>query len=162
LHHKKVVHLKPRNEVHRSHIDGSVEKALVENFVSLQKVMTHLSANFDNLANQISKLLNLFEISAKVLAEKDSSFGKESKDSKKIVEKLDNLLEQNKLIARGLTLVHEKFPNQGSPQNFENFGTQVPTPRRQTGESEDEGYQSSISSREIMKPSFDVDDNRDM
>lgn len=43
----------------------SVENVLVENFVSLQKVMTNLSLKFDNLTNQISKLLDLFEISAK-------------------------------------------------------------------------------------------------
>ena len=45
-----------------------VEKILIENFVSLQKVMTNLSFKFDNLTNQISKLLELFEIYAKDLA----------------------------------------------------------------------------------------------
>ncbi|KHO55254.1 MAG: hypothetical protein QT10_C0004G0041 [archaeon GW2011_AR19] len=39
----------------------SVEKILVENFVSLQKVMTNLSVKFDELSSQISKLLELFE-----------------------------------------------------------------------------------------------------
>ncbi len=89
------------------------EKALVENFISLQQVMTNLAIKFDNLSNQISKLLELFEISAKVLAEKEpyASSGGEGA-SKKTLEKLDNLLEQNKVIARGLSLLHEKAPQQ--------------------------------------------------
>jgi len=89
------------------HTDNKVEKVLVENFVSLQKVMTNLSTKFDNLANQISKLLELFEISAKTLAEKDFNLEKGSEGEKEITNKIDNLLEQNKIIARGLTLLHE-------------------------------------------------------
>ena len=46
-----------------------VEKILVENFVSLQKVMTNLSLKFDNLAFQISKLLELFEKGHKEMGE---------------------------------------------------------------------------------------------
>lgn len=85
----------------------SIDKALIENFVSLQKVMVNLSVKFDNLTTQISKLLDLFEISAKALAEKDFASGKESKETKKILDKVDIMLEQNKIIARGLTLLHE-------------------------------------------------------
>lgn len=89
------------------HTNNRIEKVLVENFVSLQKVMTNLSVKFDNLANQISKLLELFEISAKTLAKKDFSLEEGSKRREKITEKIDNLLEQNKIIARGITLLHE-------------------------------------------------------
>lgn len=92
-----------------------VEKILVENFVSLQKVMTNLSVKFDNLTNQISKLLELFEISAKALAEKEFDLGKGDKDNKKIIEKIDNLAEQNKIIAKGLTLLHEPGFGQAPP-----------------------------------------------
>lgn len=83
-----------------------VEKVLVENFVSLQQVMTNLAVKFDNLSGQISKLLELFEISAKTLAEK-GALG-EDKADKKVAEKLDNLLEQNKVIAKGVALLHER------------------------------------------------------
>ena len=47
----------------------------------------------------------MFEISAKSLAEKDFDFGK---DNKEILEKLNELIGQNKTIARGVTLIHEK------------------------------------------------------
>jgi len=87
--------------------EKKVDSVLIENFVSLQKVMTNLAVKFDSLSGQISKLLELFEISAKTLAEKDYSVSEEKVD-KKLVEKLDNVLEQNKIIARGVALLHEK------------------------------------------------------
>jgi hypothetical protein len=90
-------------------LENNVEKILVENFVSLQKVMTNLSLKFDNLTGQISKLLELFELSAKSLAEKDFELDKSNKDSRKILEKIEGILDQNKTIARGLTLMNEKI-----------------------------------------------------
>ena len=88
---------------------SQIERTLIENFVSLQKVMVNLSLKFDNLSDQISRLLGLFEISAKVLAEKDFELeGRNSKENEKILEKIDKIIDQNKTIARGLTLVHEQ------------------------------------------------------
>ena len=95
-----------------------IETKLIENFVSLQKVMVNLSIKFDGLTNQISKLLELFEISAKTLTEKEINFGIENKENKKIAERLDSLLDQNKTIARGLTLIHEHKinPSEKTPE----------------------------------------------
>jgi chromosome segregation ATPase len=78
------------------------EKILVENFVSLQKVLTNLSEKFTDLSAQISKLLGLFEMSAKTLSEKGVE------DNSQIVSKLNSLLDQNKIIARGISLLHEQ------------------------------------------------------
>lgn len=89
--------------------EPKIEKVMLENFVSLQRVMTNLSIKLDNLTTQISKLLDLFEISAKALAEKDFEIEKDNKD---MLEKLDNLLDQNKILARGVTLVHERIPRE--------------------------------------------------
>ena len=86
---------------------AQTEKILIENFIALQKVNTNLSIKFDKLTNQISSLLELFEVSAKALAEKDFSSKKEGKQDKQLVEKIDNLLEQNRTIARGVALIHE-------------------------------------------------------
>jgi len=88
-----------------------LEKVLIDNFVSLQKVMVNLSVKFDDLTNQISKLLELFETSAKVLAEKDFDVEKNNKENAKILERLETVLEQNRTIARGLTLMHDKMMN---------------------------------------------------
>jgi hypothetical protein len=94
-----------------------VEKILIENFVSLQKVMSNLSIKFDDLTTQISKLLQLFEISAKALTEKDYEVEKNNRDNAKILERMEGVLEQNKTIARGLTLINDKISGpQSSPQ----------------------------------------------
>ena len=83
-----------------------LEIKLIENFVSLQRVMVNLSEKFDGLSNNISKLLELFELSASALAKKDINFTKQI-DEEKIVGKLNNILEQNKIIARGMALMNE-------------------------------------------------------
>ena len=92
-----------------------INKQLIDNFVALQRVMTNLSIKFDSLSDQISKLLNLFEISAKSFAEKNA--GKITEEDKKFLEKLDKLLEQNKLIAKGLTMMEERAREKINPQN---------------------------------------------
>ncbi|MFH1325533.1 MAG: hypothetical protein ABIH49_02055 [archaeon] len=104
---KKRVKKKPEHMKKTSAGKGT-DKILVENFVALQKVMTNLSVSFDNLSTRISKLLDLFEISAKNLAGKDFSIEKSNKNEKEILNKLNTLGDQNKVIARGLTLLHEK------------------------------------------------------
>ena len=117
----------------------NVERALIENFVSTQRVMVNLSVKIDNLANQISKLLELFEISAKALAEKNFQVSGD-RGSEKIAQKIDTLLDQNKIIARGLTLMHELNSRQQPQSEY---------PARQTPASEGiTGYQKSIGSEE--------------
>ena len=81
----------------------NIDKILIENFVSLQKVLTDLVIKLDNLSNNIEKLLELFETSAKSLAE-NKDLGNDKETSRKI----DTLLEQNKTIAKGLSLMNER------------------------------------------------------
>ena len=92
----------------------SMEKILIENFVSLQKVLTNLSEKFDNLAKQSSELLKLFEDSAKTIIKRDFQplpTKQINLSTKEMESKLDKLLEQNKIIAKGLTLIHETAKN---------------------------------------------------
>jgi len=86
---------------------SATNKALIENFVDLQKVMISLSDKFDKLSGNISKLLELFEVSARSLAQKDFESNRDNKESKKILEKLDNISQQAGLIGKGLVLIHE-------------------------------------------------------
>jgi hypothetical protein len=108
---KKVV--KKKVVVHKSvspkEQERKVEKILIENFVSLQKVMVNLSVKFDDLTKQISELLNLFEESAKALVKKD--FSEDKSKGKEMMDKLNSLMDQNKIIAKGLTLMHETASN---------------------------------------------------
>ena len=82
---------------------------LVENFVNLQKAVTNLTVKFDNLADQMSKLLQLFEISARSFSEKLATTMPELEKDREFLDKLNKLLEQNKVIAKGLTLMEENI-----------------------------------------------------
>ena len=125
-----------------------IEKALIENFISLQRVMVNLSGKFDNLATQITKLLELFEISAKALAEKNFAMSGNRGDEK-VIQKIDTLLDQNKVIARGLTLMHEVNSRQGAPLETMEYQSQ---PAQGSGAVSNqqgvEGYQKSIASED--------------
>ncbi|MBI2044352.1 hypothetical protein HYT24_03245 [Candidatus Pacearchaeota archaeon] len=99
----------PKRDVQNTD-NSNVEKILIENFVSLQRVMTNLSVKFDDLTRQLTKLLELFEISAKTIAEK-KHFG-----DKEMTDKLNNLVEQNKTLAKGITLLHEANRTPSRPQ----------------------------------------------
>ncbi len=142
---KKNEIIEKKEKTEKPNVQGGIkmDKVLIENFVSLQRVMTNLAVKFDNLSGQISKLLELFEISAKTLAEKGYST-----EDKKVAEKLDNLLEQNKIIAKGIVLLHEKGASEQqesivSVQNIQRIPPQVYPVRLQQSENktiEKEGY----------------------
>ena len=85
----------------------SIEKSLAENLISLQKVHIGLAEKFDKLANEISQLLALFEITARTFT-KNLPMAEHEKD-KEFLEKIDKLLEQNKILAKGLTLMEERL-----------------------------------------------------
>lgn len=54
----------------------------------------------------------------KTLAEKDYEMEKNNRENSKILEKIENVLEQNKTIARGLSFMHERInePRNNPPQ----------------------------------------------
>ena len=122
-----------------------VSKALTDNFIALQKVMVNLSTKFDNLSNQISKLLELFEISAKSLARKDFEGDKENKDIKAVLEKLDNVSQQAGLIGKGLALIHEVGSEKEQPIMSPQRQPPIPARKPVSGMP---GYQRSIASRD--------------
>jgi len=174
----------PKGVVSKSSANSlNVEKALIENFIALQKVMTNLAIKLDNLSTKTGKLLDLFEISAKAIAEKDLSL--DGGPSKKVVAdmsgKLDKLLDQNKVLAKGVSLLHEipknssktpELPNsiedgmevrkpKGSfPPEPENMPGMAPRPgdlnkkdstNKEEGKENEEDYHKSISA-EVNKP----------
>ncbi len=87
----------------------TTDKLLLENFVRLQKVLADVSV-------KLTRLLDIFEKAA------ESFVGKEELEKKlpgvtkggkevPLLDKLDLLLEQNKTIAKGLTLLEESMRN---------------------------------------------------
>ena len=84
-----------------------LEDKLLKNLVELQKVHTDLAEKFDKLTKEISNLLNLFELTAKSFAKQHSL--KPTESDKEFLNKIDRLLEQNKTIAKGLSLMEEQI-----------------------------------------------------
>ncbi len=135
----------PKKSSNTTNKSLNIEKTLVENFVGLQKVMTNMVLKLDVLSNQISELLNLFEVSAKTLAEK-GGIPQGGIADKRLLEKVDNILEQNRTIARGISLLHEP-PRQQQAQPRQQYETQRPPFPNQPPQREDLQYQKSISSK---------------
>jgi hypothetical protein len=141
---KKSVKSHAKSNVMRS---AGVERVLFENFISLQNVLSDLALKLDSLTNKVTELVAIFESSAKSLAERDFNLEKGNKDSDKIMQKMDNLLEQNKIIAKGLTLMHESI----NPSSEEEEQMTPPTQQRQPmmpppRQMPQERYQKSIAS----------------
>lgn len=84
-----------------------IEELLVENFVGLQKAMTNLSVKFEMLADNISKLLEVLELSAKSYLEKEKIEG-----GAELEKRINFLIEQNKAIAEGLLLIDDTLRKQ--------------------------------------------------
>lgn len=137
----------------KSSTSDSVVKLLIENFVGIQKTFLDLNEKLGSLTTHIEELLRLFEISAKNIAEKpELGFEKEFTD------KLNLLLEQNKLLARGITLI--SGATMPAPQPT--FATmaprpmqmpmQGPMPEKSMAEPSEEYTQSGYSSTAIPKP----------
>lgn len=138
----------------RSKNEGSVEgltkvenvrlqEKLIENLVDLQKVHTGMAEKFDKLSNQIVNLLTLFEMAARSFAEHPANQGTEK--DKEFLDKIDRLLDQNKTIAKGLTLMEDRLRERL-------YGSQVSAqnqPEKQI--SHDEEYQSSAMNRSLPK-----------
>jgi hypothetical protein len=94
-----------------------LEEALLNNFINLQKVLTNLSIKFEDLSDNVSKLLQLFEISAKSFTERYSETDRkqETKEDKHLLNKLDSLLDQNKTIAKGIMLMEGRIRQRKAP-----------------------------------------------
>mgnify|MGYP000020552319 CR=1 FL=1 len=84
-----------------------LEDKILQNLIELQKVHTNLAEKFESLSEQISNLLALFEMTARNFS-KQPHLQVTEKDKEFLV-KIDKLLEQNKTIAKGLTLMEQKM-----------------------------------------------------
>jgi len=102
---KKKVHKKKTTK--KKSNTKTVESVLIQNSVDMQRIMSKLIEKFDQLSTKIEDLLELFEDSAKILVKKEMESGKTDHLSKEILEKINKLADQNRVIARGLTLIHE-------------------------------------------------------
>jgi len=103
--------------------EDPVQRQLIENMIHLQKVHTDLAEKFDKLSRQISELLVLFEMAARSFSKQQISPIITDRD-KEFVEKVDKLLDQNKTIAKGLTLMEERIRERTGMNDSSNIPVQ--------------------------------------
>ena len=110
----------------------AINNALIENTVAMQKVYSIIAEKLDKLSTQLSTLLNLFETAAKSFAENPALqvFGRD----KEFIDKMNKLLEQDKIIARTLVMMQEKMAGRAeqiipiSPQAMSVQAASAPSP----------------------------------
>lgn len=91
------------------------EEMLIENFVGLQKAMVNLSIKFENLSDNISKLLNVFEISARdYMINKGRTTPDVDRD---ILNRVNMLIDQNKNIIGNMRAMEDKMKRQPTNNN---------------------------------------------
>jgi len=99
------------------------EELLIENFVGLQHAMTNLSIKFGSLSDNITKLLIVFEESAKNFMQGGKT------DDTDLIRKINSLLDQNKTIAKGLVLMEGKLRGRSDSPSPEPAGMPPMRPR---------------------------------
>ncbi len=85
----------------------SLEDQTLHSLIELQKVHVNLAEKFDKLTQQIQNLLALFELAARNFAKQPHMQATER--DKEFLDKIDKLLDQNKVLAKGLTLMEDKM-----------------------------------------------------
>jgi len=98
----------PKKEVNKMKSSTNIDKDLLENFVTLQHVLTNMAVKFEDLSNNISRLLQLFELSAKSFADKPIATPGVDQE---FLKKLDSLLDQNKTISKGIMMMEDRIKN---------------------------------------------------
>jgi hypothetical protein len=95
-----------RRHIARRAASPGIPKALIENFVGLQKVQADLAVKLDALTKQLSELLKLFESTAKTFAENPAVLTADR--DKEFMDKINQLLEQDKVIAKGVVYIEDR------------------------------------------------------
>ena len=82
-----------------------VVRALIDNSIALQKVLTDLAIGMKSLSEEMSQLLAVFKEASKSISDEKTSNAIHENELKSIDEKVDHLIDQNKTIAKGLVLM---------------------------------------------------------
>lgn len=160
---KRVSHLSgDSSSSSRSYSSDHLNRVLIENFIALQKVIIKNSERVDLLSGQISKLLEIFEISAKSFAEKNfkpvSANPADLQKEAEFLSKLNTLLDQNKTIAKGLSLLgddlKEKLYGDSSPSTNQNINVPTSSLRPQTPQSIPNFSRNRLERVELQMPRF--------
>ena len=80
-------------------------KLIIENSVALQKAVTDLAVNLKKLSGDVSEMLELFKDATKTISGGKAEEAVKKSDIEELKAKVDELAEQNKVIAKGILLL---------------------------------------------------------
>ncbi len=86
-------------------------KKLIENNIHLQKKTTELLVGMHSLTTKVSSLVSIFEDAAKKI-------NPEGDELKPLIEKINELTEQNKTLAKGLILLENYIKEKQPARSF--------------------------------------------
>ena len=101
------------------------EKLLFENFISIQRILANLASRIDETDKKLSKMLELFENASKSYSRAPtgmpSGVPQAVQDArlKEISGRIDELLEQNKDIAKGIILLERVLSEKKEAEGFQ-------------------------------------------
>lgn len=91
---------------------------LIENNVALQKVLTTVSTDMRDLTKEMGNLLSIFKEAGKTFGEEKAVEDIRKDEEKALIPKLDELIDQNKTIAKGLILLESALKEREKPKDF--------------------------------------------
>lgn len=102
----------------------SINESIAQNLIELQKVHLNLLEKIDKMNSHLTQLITIFETAAKNFGE--NPINQNSEKDKEFLNKIDALLEQNKTIAKGLTLMEEHVRERVTPEPREQEQERIP------------------------------------
>lgn len=131
--------------------EDKTKKLLLENFISLQEALTNLGYELKDLNKKISSMLEIFETAAKNF--------KEHPESRNLSSKLSEIIEQNKIIAKSLLLIHQtKTTGKKSKENSD-FKPSISDSEEDSEESGKDSEDNSEESDEKIKVEKDSEES---
>lgn len=95
-------------------LDSEIIHKILESNVTLQKKITDLVVSTNDLNQKVGKLVGIFEDAAKHIKP-----GLEDEQLSPLINKLEELLDQNKTIAKGLVLLERFVREKDRPSSFQ-------------------------------------------
>jgi len=93
-------------------------KLLIENSIALQGVLTNMAVSLDRLSKNMEKMLDVFKENSMAIGEDKASSEVHEAREKELINRLDSLIDQNKMIAKGIILLESTIKEKDKQRDF--------------------------------------------
>lgn len=123
------------------------EEILIENFIGLQKAMVNLSVKFENLSDNISKLLSVFEMSARDYMMNKGRVNPEK--DREILSQLNALVDQQRSMSKSISQMEDKMKQKSSEMPTKSSQMSMPSSQSNPVSNSMQGYEPSIQNTQF-------------